>query len=51
MPAGLFWIVFRVLLSVERQVREWDSEGFGEIFGGVVEVKFFEGRPEAECWE
>ena len=48
MPAGFFRIVFRVLLSVERQVREWDSEGFGEIFGGVVEVKFFEGLPEVE---
>ena len=48
MPAGIFGFVFCRILCAGRQVRKRDSEGVGKVFGGFVEVEFFEGSPEIE---
>ena len=48
MPAGIFWFVCCRILGVGGQVRQWDFEGLGKVYGGFVEVHFFEGLPQVE---
>ena len=48
MPAGIFGFVLFRFLGVRRQVRKRDSKGVGKVFGGFVEVKFFEGSPQIQ---
>ena len=48
MPAGIFGFLFGGFLSGPCQIRDADSEGSGEVFGGCVEVKFFVCLPEVQ---
>ena len=48
MPAGIFGFVFCGFFGVGRQVRKSDFERPRKVFGGFVEVEFFEGSPEVE---
>jgi hypothetical protein len=48
MPPGIYGFVFFRFFGAGRQVRKRDSEGPGKVFGGFVEVQFFEGSPEVE---
>lgn len=48
MSAGIFGFVFFRFFGAGRQVRKRDCEGVGKVFGGFVEVQFFEGSPEVE---
>ncbi len=48
MAAGIFGFVFCGVFGVGWQVRKGHSEGVCEVFGGFVEVEFFEGLPEIQ---
>ena len=48
MPAGFFVFGFYVFPAPWWQVRQGGSEGFREVFGGFVEVQFFERFPEVQ---
>ncbi len=48
MPAGFFVFGFWLFLAPWWQVRQGDSEGFREVFGGFVEVEFFVRFPEVQ---
>ena len=48
MPAGIYGFVFFRFFGAGRQVRKRESEGVGKVFGGFVEVQFFEGSPQIQ---
>ena len=48
MPARFFSFVFCSVLAGRWQVRNWHSEGFGEVFGGCVQVEFLVGLPKIQ---